>query len=399
MAADTPAAPTNSTVPDEPSRTWVVILAGGVGTRFWPASIPQRPKQLLPLGETGKPLVAETVERALRLAPRERLRILTGEGLRDPILRALPDLSPEAIWTEPRARGTGPALLWAAHRIALEDPGATMVSLHSDHVVGPEEAFAETLQDAVALAAETGLLFTVAAAPDRPETGYGYIRPGTPVEGTTANGGPHAFRVARFQEKPDEATARRYVEEGHLWNTGIFVWRTDTFLQEVRDVAPEVARSLEGLPPGAVSYEAARAFFRQVPAISVDHAVLERSNRVAAVRAGFRWDDVGSWGALARTREADDRGNVAEGPAHVVESSGNIAYSGDGRPVVLFGVEGLVVVRTPEATLVTTRERASELKRLVDALPDELRAPPARDDGATPSKSSRTAAVQEGEGP
>ena len=358
--------------------TWVVILAGGVGSRFWPASIPRRPKQLLPLGRTGQPLVRETVQRALDLVPPERLRILTGRALRDPILQALPDLPESCVWTEPQARGTGPALLWAAHRIQAQDPGATMVSLHSDHVVEPAAGFTATLQTALRLARDTGLLFTVAAPPDRPETGYGYIRPGAPLASANGGGheGPRAFRVEQFQEKPDRETAARYIEEGCLWNTGIFVWRTDGFLREARAAAPELGDSLD-LLAGDGSSGGAEAFFDGVPSISVDHAVLERSREVGAVQAEFRWDDVGSWEALARMGDPDEADNFAVGQAHVADGTGNLVYSGDGRPIVLYGVDGLVVVRTPEATLVTTRERAAHLKGLVDDLPGPLKDPPA----------------------
>lgn len=390
MNAETDASGVRHHRHEEGTDRQVVILAGGIGSRFWPASVPARPKQLLSLGETGKPLVAETVDRAQRLAAPPRVRILTGEALREPILRALPQLPEDAVWTEPEARGTGPALVWAAHRIAREAPEATMISLHSDHVVSPEAGFVDTLHHAADLARDTGLLFTIAAPPERPETGYGYIRPGGALEDPSEEAGseaasektnaePRAFRVERFQEKPDADTARRYMEEGDLWNTGIFVWRVDAFLQEVRRVAPELTRPLP--ESREIQDDDARAYFRDAPVISVDHAVLERSDRVAAVRASFNWDDVGSWNALARTRTADGRGNVAVGPAHLVEAEDNLIYAGDDRPVVLFGVEGMVVVRTPEATLVTTRERATHLKQLVDQLPQTLRDPPVDDNG------------------
>lgn len=344
---------------------WVTILAGGVGSRFWPVSTPDRPKQLLPLG-SDRPLIVDTVDRARALDVDERIRILTGEHLVDPIGQVLPDLGEASFLVEPRARGTGPVLAWAAWTVQREDPDAVLVSLHSDHVIEPEEDFVREIEQAERVARDHDSLVTLAVRPDRPEIGYGYIQPGRQL---TGDGPSRASRVAAFHEKPDQDTARRYVEEGYLWNSGIFVWRADRFLREVREHAPEIGDHLVRLERGDVA-----GFFDAVPPISVDEAVLERSERVAAVEATFRWDDVGNWEALARTRPADDDGNVAVGETHVVDGSGNILYTDD-RPLVLFGVEDLVVVRTPEATLVTTRSLAPRLKELLERLPDHLRNP------------------------
>lgn len=357
---------TSSTDADGPDPR-VTILAGGVGSRFWPMSTPARPKQLLPLA-SDRPLIRDTVDRALRLTSRDRVRILTGEGLVGPFRRVLPDLPTPAYMVEPRARGTAPALAWAAWTAAREVADAVMVSLHADHRVEPETAFTSLLRDAVAIAHRTGHLLTVGVPPTRPETGYGYIQPGDPVAeaGDTA-----ARRVAAFHEKPDVATAEAYVEAGYLWNTGLFVWRADRFLEEVREHEPRLGSALDHLDRGDV-----QAYFDAAPSISVDHAVLERSDRVAVVDATFEWDDVGSWTALARTRPADADGNVAMGPVHLADAAGNIVAS-DEDPVVLWGVRDLVVVRASGVTLVTTRERAPHLKDLLHDLPDNVRNPDA----------------------
>lgn len=338
----------------------MTILAGGVGSRFWPVSTPDRPKQLLPLASE-RPLIVDTVGRAKALAPPDRIRILAGGHLVEPMGRVLPELPDSAFLVEPRARGTGPVLAWAAWTLRREDPDAVLVSLHSDHVVDPEEAFVSTVTRAAQIGRDHGRLMTVAVPPDRPEIGYGYIQPGAEVG--------EGFEVAAFHEKPDEETARRYVADGYLWNSGIFVWPARIFLDEVREHAPEIGDLLTHLEAGDEE-----RFFDEAPRISVDEAVLERSDRVAAVAAEFRWDDVGSWEALSRNREADADGNVAQGAGRFVDSEDNIVYSED-RPVVLFGVDDLVVVRTDAVTLITTRERAPRLKELLDRLPDELRNP------------------------
>ncbi len=344
---------------------WVTILAGGVGSRFWPMSTPARPKQLLALASE-RPLIRDTFDRALRLTRPGRVRILTGPALVDPFRSVLPDLDEGACMVEPRARGTAPALAWAAWAALREDPDAVMVSLHADHRVEPESAFTALLADAVAIAAASGALLTVGVPPTRPETGYGYIQPGAEI---AAEGGTRARAVAAFHEKPDAATAEAYVDAGHLWNTGLFVWRADRFLDEVREHAPDVGAALDHLEGGDVN-----AYFDAAPHISVDHAVLERSARVAVVDATFAWDDVGSWSALARTRPSDADGNVAVGPVHVADGRRNIAAS-DADPVVLWGVDDLVVVSASGVTFVTTRERAPDLKRLLVELPDTVRNP------------------------
>ncbi len=337
------------------------MLAGGKGSRFWPVSTPGRPKQLLPLAGK-RPLIADTVERARGLVPEDRIRILAGAHLVGPLRDALPEAREIGYMVEPAMRGTCPVLAWAAWEVVQSDPDAVLVSLHSDHVIRPLDAFRDTVEAAVGLARDEGLLVTVGVAPDRIETGFGHIEPGPSLPTDLDH---QAFRVASFHEKPDAEAARRYHTRGCLWNTGIFVWKAATFLEEVGTLAPEVADHLPLL-----ASDGPEAFFDAVTACVVDRAVLERSRRVGCVRATFEWDDVGSWEALARTREADPAGNVLVGSGHVVDGSGNIVFSEQGR-VVLYGVEDLIVVRTEDDTLVMPRGRARDLKALLHEL-DEL---------------------------
>lgn len=348
--------------PDPP--LWAVILAGGVGSRFWPVSTPARPKQLLPLaGE--RPLIVETVRRIEPLVPPERLRILTGERLAEPILSLLPELGPEHLMLEPRARGTAPVLAWAAHEIAARDPDAVMVSLHADHVISPDDAFRDRIAELARLAATHESIFTVGVPPTRPETGYGYIRVG---EALDADAG--AYRVGDFVEKPDPDTAHEYIRRGgYLWNSGLFIWRARTLLDEIERHTPEIADRLPLLEADDVD-----AFFARAPDLSIDEGLLERSDRVAVGRATFRWDDVGAWDAVGRTHPTDAAGNVAVGDVHLVETDGSIAWADDGT-VVVFGGHDLVVVRAGDITFVAPIERAAELKALLDRLPEELREP------------------------
>jgi mannose-1-phosphate guanylyltransferase len=334
---------------------WVVVLAGGIGSRFWPVSTRARPKQVLPLA-SDRPLIADTIERARALVPDERIRILAGEHLTGP-LRGATDLPHTGFWVEPRARGTGPVLAWAAWRLASIDPEAIMVSLHADHLIRPLDAFEDTVRAAAHVARE-GLLVCVGAVPNRIETGYGHVEPGDAI---ASGGGPKAYRVRAFHEKPDAETARGYLGAGYLWNTGIFVWKASALLEEIDRHAPEIRDHLPLLQ------RSAQAYFDAVPVSVIDRAVMERSGRVATVGATFEWDDVGNWDALARTRAADSAGNVVVGEGCAVDARDNVVFAEAGS-VVLFGTEDLVVVRTEGLTLVLPRERAADLKTLLAEL-------------------------------
>jgi mannose-1-phosphate guanylyltransferase len=336
---------------------YAVILAGGSGTRFWPASTPHHPKQFLPLA-SDTPLLVETVERAEALVGRDRIRIVSGAVLADSTRRVLPDLTEDQFLFEPRARGTGPALTWASHELLGLDEGATLISMHADHRIEPFEAF----QEATALAvgtARSGRLCCLGVRPSRAETGYGYVHLGRDLA-------PRVYRVDAFVEKPDEQTAEAYVRSGeYLWNTGIFVWRAADFLTAVEQHSPEIAVGLPHMRGGDVA-----AFFERVETISVDVSVMERAERIATVEAGFDWDDVGVWNAVARTREQDASGNTAIGLARFGQASDNIVWT-DRVRATLLGVSGLVVVEAHGELLVTTRELAPRLNELRAALKQE----------------------------
>jgi mannose-1-phosphate guanylyltransferase len=343
---------------------WAVILAGGVGSRFWPLSTPKRPKQLLPL-ITESPLLADTVARLAELVPAERTLVVTNASLAAAVRALLPQLPPENVIAEPRAAGTAPALTWAATTVARRGRAEdVMLCVHADWAIGNEAEFRATLARAATLAKHEQSLVTVGIVPARPDPGFGYIEPGDPVGGVAANG---ARRVARFAEKPNRETAARMVASGYLWNSGIFVWRAGDFLAEVRARSPEVAPSLPLAESGDIT-----AFFSSVTPISVDEGVLERSPRVLVIPGDFGWDDVGTWAALHRVRKQDASGNATFGDVHSVQASNNVVHA-DAGSVVLYGVSDLVVVTRDGLTLVTTKERAAELKQLLDALPPSVR--------------------------
>jgi mannose-1-phosphate guanylyltransferase len=339
---------------------WAVILAGGVGSRFWPVSTAERPKQLLPLA-SDQPMLADALDRLAPLVPAERTLVLTNAGLVEPIAALAPRIPRENLIAEPRPAGTAAALAWAAHRIR-ERAGdeAVMISVHADWTVKDTDAFRRSLSAAADAADRHHALVTVGIVPDRPETGFGYIQPGDTL-------GDGVRRVARFVEKPDRRRAEQMVDEGYLWNSGIFVWRVGDFLDEVRALTPEIAPHL------AAHGDDLSAFFAAVTSgIPVDVGVLERSKRVLVLPGDFGWDDVGTWAALRRVREPDASGNVVSGLVHTLDAHGNVVHA-DGNGVVLYGVRDLVVVTRDGLTLVTTLDKASDLKTLTQSLPAAFR--------------------------
>ena len=338
---------------------WAVVLAGGVGSRFWPVSTAERPKQLLALAGA-RPLVADAVARLLPLIAAERVLVVGSGRLQGALRRALPELAADNVLAEPVAASTAPALAWATTRAAAADPGASVLSVHADWTVADPEAFRAAAAAALELAEVEGALVTVGAPPTRPEVGYGYVVPGKRI-----GAGP-ARRIERFVEKPDAAEAARLIAAGALWNTGMFAWTAARFRAECVRHAPELAGGLAALDRGDVE-----GFYRAATPVSVDVALYERTARGAVLPGDFGWDDVGSWAALSRVRPADARGNVAVGSAFAADAANCIVWSEDGA-IVLDGVSDLVVVCSRGVTLVTTRERAPHLKELLARLPPGL---------------------------
>jgi mannose-1-phosphate guanylyltransferase len=339
---------------------WAVILAGGVGSRFWPLSTPSMPKQLLALvGEQS--LLAATLNRLAGVIEPHRILVLTNEALVERTLAIVPQLQRENIIAEPRAAGTAAALAWAAHEIVRRDgEDAVMICLHADWHIGDEAGFRASLLSASQIVTRHDSLVTVGVVPSRPDPGFGYIQPGEAV-----SDGSGARHVARFVEKPDRANAEKMVANGFLWNSGIFVWRAQRFLDEIRLLTPEVSVALDAAKdPGT--------FFSGVTPVSVDVGVLERSKRVMVIPGDFSWDDIGNWSALGRALPKDENGNAVRGRAVLVDATNNVVYAEDSH-VVLYGVHDLVVVSCGGVTFVTKTSLATDLKTLVSALPAALR--------------------------
>ncbi len=351
------------------SKNYAVIMAGGRGERFWPQSRQARPTHLLPIvGD--QPMIAQTVARLAGLAPPERIFILTSTEHVAAIRAACPNVPAEQIIGEPVGRDTAPAAALAALLVRRRDADGVLALLAADAAIHDEAGFRATLGSAFAAAAGADYIFTIGVPPAFAATAYGYLRRG-PKLGESA--GRPWFKVDKFIEKPDRPTAERYLKDGgYFWNAGMFVMRASVLEAAFRKHAPDIAASMQDLDArldaGTPLAGALAAVYPALTKISVDYAVMEKSENVAVFEAAFDWDDVGEWPALVRHASADAAGNVARGDAALHEARGNIVVGEPGHLVALLGVDDLVVVQTPDATLVCPKARAQELKKLLQSV-------------------------------
>jgi len=364
--------PTRRTVALGPiPHLYAVIMAGGSGTRFWPLSRQLYPKQLLKIvgNET---MIQQTMRRVLRCTPPDRVLISTTPAQADSIrvqLAEWKDSLKDNYILEPEARNTAPAIALAATEVLRRDPDAVMLVAPADHLIHKDGRFAAAVRLGAALAAR-GYLVTFGVPPSRPETGYGYIQPDR-TRRLAGRGKLAGYAVKRFVEKPDEATAQRYLRNGHYyWNSGIFVWRAAVVLEELARHQPALARGIRTLaasgPVRTVEGEAADRY-RALTPISIDHGVMERSSRAAVIPVDFWWSDVGSWSSLEEIAPRDRAGNVVSGNVIDLGSRNSILYA-DRRVVATIGLDDMVVVDTPDATLICPKRRSQEVKQIVEIL-------------------------------
>jgi mannose-1-phosphate guanylyltransferase len=344
---------------------YIVILAGGSGTRFWPLSRVARPKQLISI--TGdRSMLQRTVERVLPLNPK-RIMIITNQLQAGETERQMQfyDSIPIDVIAEPAARNTAPAIGLAAALIAAHDPSGIMAVLPADHFIKNEQKLRDTLLFA-GETARNGYLVTLGILPSRPETGYGYIE----AEMDSSSDGP--FPVRRFVEKPPLAEALRYLDEGNFfWNSGMFIWRADTILEEMGRHMPTLHQKLMCLLPAveAPVQERIAALYQDLESVSIDYGVMEKSSRVKVVPVEMGWSDVGSWSALPEVIEPDSNGTVCVNAAgHIAVDSSDCLIYADQRMVATVGVHNIVVVSTPDAILVCDRERCQDVKKVVELL-------------------------------
>lgn len=360
-----------------------VVLAGGAGERFWPASRRRTPKPFLQV-VGGRSLLEATLSRASHFAPPERTWIVCGHEHAAAVRREA-GLPRGHVLVEPRRRNTAMAVAWASQRIVETDPDAVMAVLPADHHIPDERSFARDIRLAARAARAEGVLVTLGVKPTRPDTGYGYIQIG-PRAGSR---GDRLHRVSRFVEKPDLARARRYLKgRKHLWNSGVFVWGARCLLEEIETCCPELHRATAPLRRSSRLRRDVDAAFRRAPSLPIDVAVLERSRRVWTLPVDFHWSDVGTWASLAdELGVGSARGASRKHPKGAFEAAGNRAIAGDilsldaarnlvwggRRLVALVGVEDLAVIDTGDVILVTKLDRSPDVRRLVAELKDRGR--------------------------
>jgi mannose-1-phosphate guanylyltransferase/mannose-6-phosphate isomerase len=353
--------------PKREKKLFVVVLAGGSGTRFWPLSRELYPKQVLKLvgRET---LIQQTVQLVKGLVPLEQIYVVTNARHLDEIKLQLTSFDPrfkERFISEPEAKNTAAAIGLAAVVLGQSYPDSIMVAVSADHLIRKPQALFQAIRQAIP-AAEQGHLVTFGIKPDRPDTGYGYFRIGKRLSSNMA------FAISRFVEKPRLNIARQYLKQGdYFWNSGIFVWRSGTILDEIQRYLPQLFRGLIEIQKALKTPKeqaVIQAVYQRLPSISIDHGVLSKSMRNAAILKDFGWADVGSWAALGELKERQDKnGNVVSGNVLDLESRDSVIYA-DQRLVATVGLEDMVVVDTADATLVCPKERAQDIKRVVEQL-------------------------------
>jgi len=346
------------------------ILAGGRGTRFWPKSRTDVPKQLLPIiGD--KALIRQTFERVCDNVPPDNVWILTSRGLRRKMMVALPEIAADQVIAEPYSRNTAPALGLAALFIKKKaGPSAVMASFHADHVIGDRKGFRRTVAAAIEAARQPNALVTIGIKPSSPHTGYGYIEVEGALDPARSDELP-VLKVERFVEKPDLERAKQFLKEGnYLWNSGIFFWRIDSLLQAIDRYMPLLYRDLEiiereiGTPRES---ETIKAIFNELEPVAVDTGVMERSDTVLTVPGDFEWNDVGSFATLYDYWEPDENGNRIRGKAITLKSTGLLVDSPN-KLVAAVGVDDLIVVDTDSALLICSKRAAQDVGKIVDML-------------------------------
>ena len=368
------------------NNTYVAIMAGGIGSRFWPASRTARPKQFLDILGVGKSLIRLTFERFLHLCPAENIFIVTNKQYAGLVKEHLPELTDNQILTEPSRNNTAPCIAYTAFKLQALNPDANLVVAPSDHIILQERKFVETLETALSFTAENDALVTLGIQPSRPDTGYGYIEVGTRSSQFAVRSSEEAagvatsvssvYEVAAFREKPDLATAQKYLESGnYLWNAGIFIWRVESLLKAFAQHATDIHRILAA---GAGQYNTAeeQAFIDEAypttPSISVDYAIMEKADNVYTIPSEFGWSDLGTWASLHAESDKDAHGNVIQG-GKVMDYGvrDSLVRLPKGKLAVLGGLEDYIIVDEGDVLLVWPKSREQEIKKITGEIAEE----------------------------
>ncbi len=340
-----------------------VIMAGGIGTRFWPKSRIHNPKQFLKIFEDIT-MIQSTVKRVSKMFPADKIYIVTNSEFAPRIYDEIPEIPKENVLIEPFRRDTAACVGLAATKISLDNPQEVMVVLPSDHYIGDETEFIKTLRTAIDLAEEKDCLTTLGIQPTRPETGYGYIRIG---EILSTNSDKPIYLVKEFTEKPDLKLAREfYTRNDYFWNSGIFVWKADVILEHISSFLPHLYQGLMKIKKAMGTEQEEKILIEEystfIP-ISIDYGIMERTSEVFVVLASFIWDDVGNWAALERIMKSDKDGNITMG-FHLGYDTSNCIISNNNKLITTLGVDDLIIIETEDVILICNKNRAQEVKDL-----------------------------------
>ncbi|HZY09832.1 MAG TPA: mannose-1-phosphate guanylyltransferase [Bacteroidota bacterium] len=349
---------------------YAVIMAGGVGSRFWPRSREKSPKQLLEIINK-ETMIQNTVQRISDIIEPKNILIVTNKIQKPTVIKQLPKIPVENIITEPLGRNTAPCIGLAGLFIRRIDPEAVMVVLPADHIMHDEEEFRRVLSLAIWVAYESGKLITVGIQPTRPETGYGYIQVIDEEDEKNPYFKRGVYRVKTFAEKPNIATAQQFIKSGDfVWNSGMFIWRVDAIMQEMKNLLPELSSELSKVDDaiGKANFDqVVETAYRTIRAISIDYGVMEKAKDVFVIKGNFGWSDVGSWNEVYRISGKDDHGNSVKGKALLLNTRNSIVHSGN-KFVATIGVDDLIVIATDDAILVCKQGQSQEVKEVVDYL-------------------------------
>lgn len=349
------------------NNNYCVIMAGGIGSRFWPMSRNARPKQFLDVLGTGKTLIQQTYERFLKICPKENIIIVTHADYTATVLQQLPDLQPDQVLSEPMRRNTAPCMVYAANKIRKRNPNANMVVAPSDHVIMKEEAFIEAIRGCLAFTAQQDVLLTLGIKPSRPDTGYGYIQfIDDKVEQLNK-----ISKVKTFTEKPDLEMAKFFLQTGEfLWNAGIFIWNLKSILQAFEEHTPDIAALFhEGdhLLDTPGEDEFIKTAYERCPNISIDFAVMEKARNVYVMSAEFGWSDLGTWGSLYEHIKHDPQANAVVGRQVMLYDSKNcIVNVPKDKLVVLQGLDDYIVVESDNILLVCRKQDEQQIRQFVN---------------------------------
>ena len=346
------------------NNTYVAIMAGGIGSRFWPASRTVRPKQFMDILGVGKSLIRLTFERFLKLCPAENIFIVTNGMYKELVKEHLPEITDNQILCEPSRNNTGPCVAYTSFKLHALNPNANFVVAPSDHIILKEEAFIENLHKALDFTEKNEAIVTLGIQPSRPDTGYGYIN------FNKKNSKDGIYKVRQFKEKPDIETAKSYLQSGdYLWNAGIFVWSTKTILKAFKNLSPDIHNILSA---GQQQYNTKneQAFidiaYPTTPSISVDYAILEKSPNVYTIPVDIGWSDLGTWGSLHAESEKDENGNVLQGNTiKAIKVKNSLIRMPKGKLAVINGLEGYIVVDEGDVLLIWPKEEEQGIKGML----------------------------------